>query len=154
MDHNISGGRKIMYYLGMVLIAIGIIMFLSTFLSSAANFGDFHNFEQRAQQEFSRAVTGMILMVVGSVLMGIGRMGVAGSGLVLDPKKAREDVKPWTKMAGGMLKDAIEEVDVAKGITNKKSQNIVKEVIKIKCPSCGILNDEDAKFCKDCGKGI
>jgi type I restriction-modification system DNA methylase subunit len=29
-----------------------------------------------------------------------------------------------------------------------------KEVIKIKCRSCGTLNDEDAKFCKECGKEI
>ena len=27
-----------------------------------------------------------------------------------------------------------------------------KEIIKIRCRNCGELNDEDAKFCKSCGR--
>jgi len=27
-----------------------------------------------------------------------------------------------------------------------------KEIIKIRCRNCGALNDEDAKFCKSCGR--
>lgn len=35
--------------------------------------------------------------------------------------------------------------------SNASTQPQVKEVIKIKCPSCEILNDEKAKFCCECG---
>lgn len=31
---------------------------------------------------------------------------------------------------------------------------VVKEVIRIKCPNCGELNKEDAKFCCECGTSL
>lgn len=39
-------------------------------------------------------------------------------------------------------------------MSNRKSESEVKEIIKIKCKECGALNDEDAKFCKSCGKEL
>lgn len=44
--------------------------------------------------------------------MRLGRMGLAGSGMVLDPEGARRDVEPWARMAGGVVKDAIDEAGV------------------------------------------
>jgi uncharacterized OB-fold protein len=49
-------------------------------------------------------------------------------------------------MAGGMIKDALEEANVA-GARSEK-------VVMIKCRSCGKLNEEDSKFCQQCGKQI
>jgi zinc-ribbon domain len=31
---------------------------------------------------------------------------------------------------------------------------IAQEIVKIRCPQCKSLNEEDAKFCKNCGKEI
>jgi len=42
-------------------------------------------------------------------------MGAAGSGIVLDPERAREDVEPWARMAGGVVKDALDEAGIASG---------------------------------------
>jgi hypothetical protein len=44
--------------------------------------------------------------------MRLGRAGVAGSGLKLDPQDARRDLEPWSRMTGGMLKDTLDEAGV------------------------------------------
>lgn len=78
-------------------------------------------------------------------------MGAAGSGLLLDSDKAREDLKPFSEAKGGMINDVISNIDAIDQITNL---NEIKEVIKIKCRSCGSLNDEDSRFCKGGGKEL
>ena len=85
-------------------------------------------------------------MVVGQIISSIGARGLAGSGVVLDPEKAREDLKPYSKMAGGMLGDALEESNLPEHLGNKSER-----VVMIKCSSCGKLNEEDSKFCQECG---
>jgi hypothetical protein len=100
---------------------------------------------------FMNAIIGMVLMIAGSFVMRIGARGAAGSGLLLDPEKAREDLKPFNEAKGGMINDVISNIDVVDNITNPRSD---KEVIKIRCRSCGSLNDEDSKYCKSCGKEI
>ena len=85
---------------------------------------------------------GFILIIIGQSISILGARGLAGSGLILDPKQAREDLKPYSSQVGGMINDALEEVDLL---------NESKEVIKVRCPSCKTLNDEDAKYCKKCG---
>jgi rRNA maturation endonuclease Nob1 len=50
-----------------------------------------------------------------------------------------------------MINDVISNIDVVDKITKPNEE---KEVIKIRCRSCGSLNDEDAKFCKSCGKDL
>jgi rRNA maturation endonuclease Nob1 len=47
-------------------------------------------------------------------------------------------------MAGGMVKDALDEADV--NLSGK-----AETVIMIKCRDCGQLNEEDSKFCQECG---
>jgi hypothetical protein len=32
--------------------------------------------------------------------------------------------------------------------------NAPEKLVMVKCPSCGKLNDQDAKFCKECGKKL
>ncbi|MFQ3242126.1 MAG: rRNA maturation endonuclease Nob1 [Lentimonas sp.] len=51
----------------------------------------------------------------------------------------------WSsRMAGGMVKDALDEADV--NLSGK-----AETVIMIKCRDCGQLNEEDSKFCQECG---
>jgi hypothetical protein len=49
------------------------------------------------------------------VLATMGSKGIAGSGMVLDPEKARADVEPWSRMGGGILKDALDEAGISAG---------------------------------------
>jgi hypothetical protein len=111
------------------------------------HFGDFSNFESNAKSNMLRAFGGMALLIVGGIIRGIGARGLAGSGVVLDPEKAREELEPYSRMAGGMVKDALDEANVNLGAKPEK-------VVMIKCPSCGELNEEDSKFCQECGKKI
>jgi rRNA maturation endonuclease Nob1 len=67
--------------------------------------------------------------------------------VILDPEKARHELEPYSRMAGGMVKDVLEEANVNLGVPSTK-------VIMIKCRDCGTLNQETAKFCQECGKEI
>lgn len=152
MSNKISKERKALYYIGMGLIVLGFILFLSSFFVSFSGFDPFIN--SGMPSFFKRALIGMICIIVGSVLMNIGARGTAGSGIILDPEKAREDLKPYSSATGGMINDVIENIDIVK---NKKTSHDKKEtlqIVKVKCQSCGELNDEDAKFCKSCGDMI
>ena len=147
MTKQISEERKTAYYLGMVLMVIGGLFFFSVFITGAMNFGNFSNFEANARSSMFRAFGGMFLLTLGGFIRSIGAQGLAGSGVVLDPEKARGDLEPYSRMAGGMVKDALDEVDVNLG---GKPQRVVM----IKCQNCGKLNEEDSKYCKECGKKI
>jgi hypothetical protein len=144
MKQPVSEERKTAYYLGTVLMVIGGLSFASVFITFAMHFGDFTNFESNAKSSLLRAVGGMALLFVGGIIRGIGARGLAGSGVVLDPEKAREDLGPYSRMAGGMVKDALDEAQIDLSGTKEK-------VIMIKCQKCGKLNEEDSKFCQECG---
>ena len=94
-----------------------------------------------------RAFAGIGLIIVGSAVGRVGARGLAGSGTVLDPERAREDLEPYSRLVGGMVKDALEEVKPGAGAKAEK-------VIMTKCPACGKLNEEDSKFCQECGKQL
>ncbi len=104
------------------------------------NFGDFSNFESVAKSMMVRAFGGMGLIIVGGIFLGIGSRGLAGSGVLLDTEQAREDLEPYSRMAGGMVKDVLDEAGVELGGPREK-------IVVIKCRSCGKLNEDDSKFC-------
>ncbi|MBL8728415.1 MAG: zinc ribbon domain-containing protein [Planctomycetes bacterium] len=144
---QIPAERKVFYYFGMVSMVVGLLVFGSTFVSSAMHFGDFTNFDDRGSSLMGRAIVGMALMFVGGVLRSIGARGLAGSGVVLDPERARGELEPYSRMAGGMVKDALDEADIDLGARPEK-------VVMVKCRACGKLNEEDSKFCQECGQAI
>lgn len=147
---QLSEGRKVTYYLGLVLMVVGLLVFGSVFVTGALQFGDFTDFQDRSRSSALRAVVGMALLLLGGVLRTVGARGVAGSGLVLDPKRARRDLEPYSRMGGGMLRDALDEVgDVLPG-----TQRGGEKVVMVKCRACGKLNEEDSKFCQECGQAI
>lgn len=112
---QVSGGRKSAYYLGGALSIIGVLMFLSVFVTHAMNFGNFDNFQGQVQSAMFRAIGGMVLIVVGGAITNVGKRGLAGSGVLLDPEQAREDVEPWSRMEGGVMKDKLDEAGLDLG---------------------------------------
>lgn len=146
---KISKERKVTYYIGMGMAILGFILFISVFFYGISAMDD--PFMATKTPPFENAVIGMILIIIGFVVMSIGARGAAGSGVILDPEKAREDLKPFNEATGGMINDVISNIDA---LDNVLKPNVEKQVIKIKCRSCGSLNDEDARFCKGCGKEL
>lgn len=64
-------------------------------------------------------------------------------------------------MAGGRLKDALDEADINLGASARTdsprpedSHVPPKQIIMIRCASCGTLNEEESKFCQECGRKI
>jgi hypothetical protein len=142
--------RQALYYGGMALAGVGLLLFLSVFVTGMANFGNFDHFEERARSEGLRGIGGMVLMMAGVALMNVGARGLAGSGVVLDPRKAREDVEPWARMAGGVARDALDET----GLLREGTSPPPPPVVKVRCLKCRALNDEGSKFCNQCGSPV
>lgn len=143
MSKEISKERKIMYYVGNGITVLGFILFLSVFFTAFINpSGMLGGMIDGSRNPMANSFIGFVLIIVGQLISIIGLKGKAGSGLILDPKQAREDLKPYSTQVGGMLHDVLDEVDL-------KTDS--KEVVKIRCQSCKALNDEDAKYCKECG---
>jgi hypothetical protein len=112
---QVSSGRKAEYYLGITVTVIGVIMFGLPFMVGAISMTGIFSEEIMGPSiglAFFVAFIGFGLIVLGLVFSGIGKMGLAGSGVVLDPEKAREDVEPWARMTGGVVKDAVDEAGV------------------------------------------
>ena len=60
--------------------------------------------------------------------------------------------KGLKKVSGVELSESMRTVVVLiSGKWLTRFPNESKEVIKVRCPSCKTLNDEDAKYCKKCG---
>ena len=135
MDNGqIPDSRRVLYYVGIALIGIGIVVFIKfgffNLISSAPtvetpSFSSFgppslspveKPFMERAQEaagnSMKGAIAGIALVLIGAVLTNIGRQGLAGSGVILDPRQAREDLEPWSRMHGGMVADALDEAKI------------------------------------------
>jgi hypothetical protein len=145
MGTRLSGDRKAAFYIGTALMIVGGIAFGYSFVMFGAHFGDFSNFEADTKSWMATAFGGMALVLIGRIVRGIGVRGLAGSGILLDPERARQDLEPYSRMAGGMVKDALEEANVDVGGRPAK-------VVAINCSSCGKLNEEDSQFCQECGQ--
>lgn len=142
---KISGERKGLYYIGMGMSAIGVVLFLSVFYYAFVDIGG----SGMMEPDFGfmkNGFIGFVLIGAGGFVMNLGAKGAAGSGLVLDPEKAREDLNPYTSAAGGMISDALKEVDMLKKSEEEKAE------IRVRCRHCRELNEEDARYCKSCGK--
>ena len=79
MPSHISEDRQAAYYAGLGMQVLGGLLFASTFVTSLMHFGDFSDFEARAKSEGFRAIGGMVLLIIGSIVRGIGAKGLAGS---------------------------------------------------------------------------
>ncbi|MFO1052948.1 MAG: zinc ribbon domain-containing protein [Planctomycetota bacterium] len=154
---RISGQRQGVFIVGTVLMALGGIGVLVCFVGFATSgfravggppqFGS-----SGVENPFSwwlGVLFSGIALTIGRALRTLGARGIAGSGLVLDPERARRDLEPFARMGGGMVRDALEET----GLVGQDAPTAEPkgETVKIRCRECRALNDEDARFCDHCG---
>lgn len=144
---SLSSNRQAAYYTGIALQVIGLVVFVSNFFVGV-NRDRIPDLSADAPSPMSgllvRGLVGMALIAAGQFLMRVGKVGLAGAGVILDPQQARKDVEPWSRAAGGMASDALDEIDP------KRLPGAV-QVVKVRCRACQQLNDEAAKFCNQCG---
>jgi hypothetical protein len=153
--HTIPPERKAIYAVGLFLSGIGLLMFLSTFLTFAMHFGDFSNFEANARSDAFRAFGGMILLILGGIIATVGARGVAGSGLMLDPVRAREELEPYARASGHLTDAAFSEMHtVREALAGIGGHSQAEPSVKVRCRGCQALNDEHAKFCDQCGAAV
>ena len=155
MSREISPERKTAYYVGMGLSGFGLLLFCLPFVAVplAMLGGPF----AAVPVTFALAFIGFALIAVGGVLMQIGRSGLAGAGIILDPGRARQEVEPFSRMEGGILKDRLNEAGLLDENGLKFARNAVnspEKIIMIRCQHCGKLNEDDSKFCQECGAKI
>lgn len=144
---DIAPWRKGLYYAGLALMVIGLVAFLSVFVNGFISFSRPFGAFDEGLGFMVWGMVGFILMLIGSVMRGIGARGLAGSGLVLDPQQAREDLHPYTDALGGMARDAVE------GFRASGNEETA-QLVKVRCPNCKALNHESSKFCDQCGQKL
>lgn len=141
---QVSGERKALHYGGMLLSAIGLVIFVGNMVGMATG-------ALELKSMMTTGLIGMGLFALGGVVSMIGRAGLAGSGVILDPEQAREDLEPFSRQGGGMLKDALDEAGFSGGLGGRSGR---EQVVMIRCQNCGTLNEEGSKFCQECGQPI
>lgn len=149
---KISAERQTAYYVGNAMTVLGVILFFSVFVTGFMNAGNFNDFEGQARSSGLCALSGMILIFVGQFVANVGAKGLAGSGVILNPEEAREDLKPYSHQAGGMLSDTLDKANLREHLGSVTGQP--QQVVMIRCLACEKLNEEDSKFCQECGEKI
>jgi hypothetical protein len=178
-NRRISDNRQALYYGGMAVSGVGLLLFVSFFFTLVSGFDGASGLESepvitfspnsdflakreltrqvaprryQAENAVARALIGMVLMVVGGGMMKVGARGWAGAGVLLDPEQARKDLEPWARMGGGIAQDALSEIDVVRQVQDRLATH--EPEVKVRCPACKSLNDEVARFCNQCGSAI
>ena len=71
---------------------------------------------------------------------GLGR-------LVYDAKKGAEDI-------GELMDACVEHIDEQNAQLEKLQEKLAGMKNAMRCKACGVLNDQDATYCKSCGEKI
>ena len=133
MTKQISPERKKLYNAGLVMMIVGGCLFALPFLAipiiiivGIASGGP-GGFVIIVPIAFGAAFIGFGLIAGGGAMRSVAARGTAGSGLILDPEKAREDLEPWTRMGGGMIKDVLEEADIDLGAGKSEKDSLLSK---------------------------
>ncbi len=157
MGALLSPGRRMLLWAGLALMALGFLLFFSTFVTFVMHFGDFDHFEEQARSDGLRAVGGMGLILVG---MGLTIASTLGQAVrwAADPDRAARDLAPWARLSGRLQDEAFREMRTVRatvadlaGSRAGPAPAAPEPVIKVRCRACGALSDESSRFCGGCG---
>ncbi|MCL2639314.1 MAG: SHOCT domain-containing protein [Phycisphaerales bacterium] len=129
MAQKISPERQALYtfgigltVFGVLLIVIGVVGFMGCMVRDVSG-PSFSSSQSTIVGFWVTAALGMGVVALGQVVRHFAARGVAGAGLVLDPERARKDLEPWSRMGGGMIRDALDQSGIKMGGTGGVEQN-------------------------------
>jgi len=127
--------RMILRVGGILLVIIGVIIMIYSFVTLFGNFGpSFVEVKQKSITWLGLSALGGILLVTGGIMFYFS---------ILRPisKYVANEVSPAITTASEAFRKGIEKA-------------VKEKIIKVKCPYCGYLESEDAEFCSKCGKRL
>ena len=142
---QVSKGRKFAFYCGYLSMAAGLALLIFTVATLDLTA------PSRIRAAGFRVLAGLGLLGAGLLLRRVGIRGLAGSLLILDPPRAKEDLEPWSRAAGGLVDAGLSEVSIAREAAERLAG---KEKIRLRCPRCRALNDDGAERCQGCGEKL
>ena len=149
---ELAPGRRQAYTVGLVLQGLGGLAFVVGFIGFAGggmNRGSNPMGGSDPVQWWFVCLGAMGVLAIGGFIRHVAARGIAGSGLVLDPKRARDDLEPFARASGGLVRDALDEAGL---LTQDAPRTAATgEVVRIRCRECRALEDETARFCSHCG---
>lgn len=140
---SISPERLALYYVGMAFFVVGLVSFLSVFFTA---------FRGGMSSFAGRGFGGMMFMMTGQFLMRIGSRGWAGSGVLLDPERARREIGQWEQASGNRLPDRLPGAESLQDLEDTPDPH--DPPVKLRCRNCQMLNEEYANFCSHCGAAL
>ena len=152
MDEERKPFRIIGGIVGVVMLILGIILIIYGFSLFGAGSKDideevwFEEREEMSNKSFTASAAGMFLLFIGFVLIAFTQQRRFSKFVATENAPAYEAM--GSAMGRGVV-SSIKEVDgkyINLGSTQKP-----KEIIKVKCRTCGHLEREKAKFCSNCG---
>lgn len=161
-DINIQKKRK-MKIIGSITLIIGISLIIAGIYFSIESLNSMGDFSNNNFMLYGGASTGCIfvgvIMLMVTMMMffrahqrGIIKYAYEETGMALGTASERA-VDGYGRIIGKGTEAMAKGLQNAGGI--KLDVDTHKEqIIKIKCQACGTLNDENAKFCDECGQSI
>ncbi len=148
--------KQILRIVGIIVLIIGVIVLMIGISKMSNNSLDDESFNETSTGMFT-TFAGVAFLMFGGMLLYYSVVGRVASYFADEYSPA---IETGTEafgagitrgiQRGGGLKFQIESTD-QQPVSSARQQ---KEVIKIKCRSCGYLETEDAEFCSKCGNKI
>lgn len=91
-----------------------------------------------------------VLILAGVMMMVYGRKGMAEAVPNPDPQQAKPKAS-WNSALDRAFEDAVSQSSNLMDVFQPKDTKSTA-VVKVRCLQCQSLNDENAKFCSECGK--
>jgi RNA polymerase subunit RPABC4/transcription elongation factor Spt4 len=147
--------KQILKVIGPIMIIVGIVLLVIAFRSTFMNPFDhisMMGFGNQRQNKFYLGFIGLPLIAIGAGITNFAFMGEVA-------RYTSKEISPVAKETFNYLANGTKEgiKDITEAIHEGKRRSEGPSVATdegIKCLSCGIFNNRDANFCKNCAKKL
>lgn len=137
-----AGVRTVFRALGLVLAPLGVVLVALGFYRFVTF--DPSGWDAGPPDGFLMFAAGSLVAVVGFALLNAGFMGAAA-------RYGAGETMPVVKDSAAYLSDGEGVLGVGRTVDDRPATTATTGPF---CRSCGVRNDEDAKFCDGCGASV